>query len=866
MESLKLVVLLVIYGITGNSTQSLPCHTASGDNCTSSICPNTVVTYTCTITSGTPGGLTDWTLPTGTCPSNTFPDKIRLLQYVSQQCAAVVTSTCGPYRASSIQSSDPTYCLSSILTVNITAAMNGSTVMCSNTNIGTAASTIVSMATINVAPNAVANTIGSDMVLVVVNPSSSGGLPTSYSITISNSSYVYSNSTPAAFLNGFAIVTFTGLTIGTNYTVSAVAINCAGSSNATTIYVSFSGGLQFTAESSLTLAHFVTGYVTKAEKSNMQEVWQVVNSNSSIYSKLWSFGVRSLRSRECGLYEASDLLLGDHLTEKSVTVKWVDAAMPQKRKRRLKSHKKLVEFEKLDPSSTDILEGSMVDIFYPARPKDLENVCLYDFIQWYEYHGASSDGTRVYQKLYTPLLPNHKLLSAQLCSTQSLPCHTASGDNCPSSICPNTVVIYTCTITSGTPGGYTDWTLPSGTCLSNTFPDKIRLSQFVSGSCSAQGQTGISTCGPYRASSIQSSDPTYCLSSILTVNITAAMNGSTVMCYNTNFITPSITTIISMATINVVGSPGRPNAVANTIGPGMVLVVVNPSSSGGLPTSYNVTISNSSYVYSNSTPAAFLNGFAIVTFTGLTIGTNYTISVAINCAGSSNPTTIYISCAHPLHSSLLLTVTASNGAFTATTTVYVYLTDVNDNPPQMTNLPTTISLSELTAVGTQVFTVSAIDKDQTFYPTYTIASSNDQLNFSITLTSISTLTVMVIPVSNLLVLVKTQQTASSNSISSINFKCIHYLTNFKCIYYFTNFKPIYYVTNFKSDVLVADWERGRPAACDVTVISPPTQAAFLNDAGTASAVAESHKHVSKGPNCQELGRVCVPLAVETYGN
>ena len=88
---------------------------------------------------------------------------------------------------------------------------------------------------------------------------------------------------------------------------------------------------QFTAESSLTLAHYVTGYVTKAEKSNMQEVWQEVNSNSSIYSKLWSFGVRTLRSRECGLYEASDLLLGDHLTEKSVTAKWVDASMPQKR-------------------------------------------------------------------------------------------------------------------------------------------------------------------------------------------------------------------------------------------------------------------------------------------------------------------------------------------------------------------------------------------------------------------------------------------------------------------------------------------------------------------------------------------------------
>ena len=108
------------------STQSLPCHTASGDNCTSSICPNTVVTYTCTI-SGTPGGLTDWTLPT---LSNTFPDRIRLSQLVSGLCAAMVISTCGPYRASSIQSSDPTYCLSSIMAVNITAALNGSTVMC----------------------------------------------------------------------------------------------------------------------------------------------------------------------------------------------------------------------------------------------------------------------------------------------------------------------------------------------------------------------------------------------------------------------------------------------------------------------------------------------------------------------------------------------------------------------------------------------------------------------------------------------------------------------------------------------------------------------------------------------------------------
>ena len=71
--------------------------------------------------------------------------------------------------------------------------------------------------------------------------------------------------------------------------------------------------LQFTAEASLAIADYASGYVTKAEKSNIQELWQEIGENRSLYSRLWSFGVRSLRSRECGLYEASDLLLGHHL-------------------------------------------------------------------------------------------------------------------------------------------------------------------------------------------------------------------------------------------------------------------------------------------------------------------------------------------------------------------------------------------------------------------------------------------------------------------------------------------------------------------------------------------------------------------------
>ena len=42
---------------------------------------------------------------------------------------------------------------------------------------------------------------------------------------------------------------------------------------------------------------------------------------------------------------------------------------------------------------------------------------------------------------------------------------------------------------------------------------------------------------------------------------------------------------------------------------------------------------------------------------------------------------------------------------------------------------------------------------------------------------------------------------------------------------------------------------------------------MLNEAGmTVAAASEQGKHIANDPKCQELGWVCVPLAVETYGN
>ena len=164
--------------------------------------------------------------------------------------------------------------------------------------------------------------------------------------------------------------------------------------------------LQYIGESSLAIAQNITGYMTKTEKSNMQDLWQEVSTHSSFYSKIWLFGIRWLRSRECGFYEASDLLLGDHLCEKSTTIKWMDVSPSHNRKRRLRNHSKLVEIRERNPDSTDIYEENLVDNFYPEQPDDIDKVCLYDFVAEYK---KCDEGNPVYQERTKPILLNHRV-------------------------------------------------------------------------------------------------------------------------------------------------------------------------------------------------------------------------------------------------------------------------------------------------------------------------------------------------------------------------------------------------------------------------------------------------------------------------
>ena len=167
--------------------------------------------------------------------------------------------------------------------------------------------------------------------------------------------------------------------------------------------------IQYVADSTLALAHYVTAYVTKAEKSHMQELWEDISEQESLYKKLWSFGVRSLRSRECGLYEAADILLGEHLYEKSDVVQWISGEKPDKRKVRIKGYRELQQMAESDPDSNDLYQANLIDNFYPNRPASLGHVYLYDFVKWHRRGDDDAEGRRQYVRAGKPKIPNHRL-------------------------------------------------------------------------------------------------------------------------------------------------------------------------------------------------------------------------------------------------------------------------------------------------------------------------------------------------------------------------------------------------------------------------------------------------------------------------
>eukprot|EP00731_Ephydatia_muelleri_P029805 Em0021g328a len=144
--------------------------------------------------------------------------------------------------------------------------------------------------------------------------------------------------------------------------------------------------------------------------------------------------------------------------------------------------------------------------------------------------------------------------------------------------------------------------------------------------CSSSG-----TCGPYITATNFATGATTCQTSRLKVTMATNISGLVVECRD--FTTGVPGTLVGNASFTLQGAPGSPVITSNIVGSQELSLTWSPSTTGGAPTSYNVSINDS------SSPVVIAdNGSSVYTriFTGLISGTLYNVSVvAINCAGQN---------------------------------------------------------------------------------------------------------------------------------------------------------------------------------------------------------------------------------------
>ena len=155
--------------------------------------------------------------------------------------------------------------------------------------------------------------------------------------------------------------------------------------------------VRFVADEARTVARYVTGYIAKAERSQLEDIAEAARqAHADPFRRAFYFGAQALAQREIGAYEAADLLLGTQLVVKSDVVKWVNTAFPHEMKRRLRPRAEIAE---LDNSSTDIYRDEWLTDYYPNRSDRMEGVSYHDFHAYYEYSSQAGPRKGGYETL-----------------------------------------------------------------------------------------------------------------------------------------------------------------------------------------------------------------------------------------------------------------------------------------------------------------------------------------------------------------------------------------------------------------------------------------------------------------------------------
>eukprot|EP00731_Ephydatia_muelleri_P033173 Em0025g129a len=197
------------------------------------LCPGDNITYTCTLSSGS-AAITQWTGSGFQCSNpGAAANTIQITQSSSGSLNTLPVS-CG--NLSAVMTNISGACYTSVLTIPTPQYFNGTTVTCRDGF----ANTLIGNDTLNIQ---LASLPSAPTIISLISTSSDHRLKvtwtsvptaTSYNVSINDSV----NTLVPIPSTGAPQYTFTGLTNNTVYTVSVVAINCAGSSSPATMTVS----------------------------------------------------------------------------------------------------------------------------------------------------------------------------------------------------------------------------------------------------------------------------------------------------------------------------------------------------------------------------------------------------------------------------------------------------------------------------------------------------------------------------------------------------------------------------------------------------------------------------------------------------
>jgi hypothetical protein len=178
--------------------------------------------------------------------------------------------------------------------------------------------------------------------------------------------------------------------------------------------------MQYIGEQSMVLDRYITTYITKAEKQATKEVWDSCKKNASLKSQLKSFAVQNFKSREAGIYEVADKLLGIPMHEFSHKVQWI---CPQPKEKRLKRVRPVKQIKELNENDENIFFNSIIDDYYPNRPDVFDNMSLFELFSWYEYKTKACVAShKNCHKLNNNLGFLHKRLEAKVIQIPNIKC------------------------------------------------------------------------------------------------------------------------------------------------------------------------------------------------------------------------------------------------------------------------------------------------------------------------------------------------------------------------------------------------------------------------------------------------------------